>query len=91
MEELAKKAMRATHRIYVNNHINNLITEHVPDYEHYECHKHGRITEKTNAISQKILKQQTRTKLQYHYMNNTWKVRLEGFSKLESYREVKTD
>ena len=72
-------------------YVNNLITEHVPDYEHYTYHKHGRITEKTNAVSQEILKQQTRTKLQYQYMNNTWKVRLEESSKLEFYREVKTD
>ena len=71
---------------YVNN-----ITEHVPDYEHYAYHKHRRITEKTSAVSQEILKQQTRTKLQYQYMNNTWKVRLEESSKLEFYREVKTD
>ena len=72
-------------------YVNNLITEHVPDYEHYAYHKPGRITEKTNAVSQEILKQQTRTKLQYQYMNNTWKVRLEESSKLEFYREVKTD
>ena len=72
-------------------YVNNLINEHVPDYEHYTYHKHGRITEKTNAVSQEILKQQTRTKLQYQYMNNTWKVRLEESSKLEFYREVKTD
>ena len=63
----------------------------MPDYEHYACHKHGRITEKTNAVSHEILKQQTRTKLQSQYMNNTWKVRLEESSKLEFYREVKTD
>ena len=49
--------------------------------------KPGRITEMTNAVSQEILKQQTRTKLQYQYMNNTWKVRLEESSKLEFYRE----
>ena len=52
-------------------YVNNLITEHVPDYEHYAYHKHGRITEKNNAVSQEILKKQTRTKLQYQYMNNT--------------------
>ena len=72
-------------------YVNNLITEHVPHYEHYEYHKHGRITEKTNAVSHEILKQQTRRKLQYQYMNNTWKLRLEESSKLEFYREVKTD
>ena len=72
-------------------YVNNLITEHVPGYEHYAYHKHGKITEKTNAVSQEILKQQTRTKLQYQYMNNTWKVRLEESSKLKFYREVKTD
>ena len=68
-------------------YVNNLITEHVPDYEHYA---YGRITKKTNAVSHKILKQQTRTKLQYQYMNNTWKARLEESSKLEFYRKVKT-
>ena len=26
-------------------YVNNLITEHVPDCEHYAYHKHGRITE----------------------------------------------
>ena len=72
-------------------YVNNLITEHVPDYEHYAYHKHGRLTEKTNAVSHEILKQQTRTKLQSKYMNNTWKVRLEESSKLEFYKEVKTD
>ena len=39
-------------------YVNNLITEHVPDYEHYAYHKHGRITEKTNTVSHEILKQQ---------------------------------
>ena len=72
-------------------YVNNLITEHVPAYEHYAYHKPGRITEKTNAVSQETLKQQTRTKLQYQYMNNTWKVRLEESSKFEFYREVKTE
>ena len=72
-------------------YVNNLITEHVSDYEHYTYHRHGRITEKTNAVSYEILKQQTRTKLQYQCMNDTWKVRLEDSSKLEFYREVKTD
>ena len=67
------------------------VKQHVPDYERYAYHKDGRITEKTNAVSYEILKQQTRTKLQYQYMNNTWKVRLEESSKLEFYREVKTD
>ena len=43
-------------------YVNNLITEHVPDFEHYAYHKHGRITEKINAVSHEILKQQTRTK-----------------------------
>ena len=38
-----------------------------------------------------ILKQHTRTKLQYHYMNDAGKVRLKESSKLEFYREVKTD
>ena len=52
-------------------YVNNLIIEHVPDYEHYAYHKHGRVTEKTNAVSHEILKQQTRTKLQSQYMNNT--------------------
>ena len=60
-------------------------------YEHYSHHKHGRITEKTNVVSQEILKQQTRTKLQYQYMNNTWKVSFEESSKVEFYREMKTD
>ena len=69
----------------------NLVTEHVPDYEHYRYHTHGRITENTNAVSHEILKHQTRTKLQYQYMNDTWKARLEEFSELEFYREVKTD
>ena len=72
-------------------YVYNLITEHVPDYEHHTYHKHGRITEKTNALSHEILKQQTRTKLQYQYINDTWKVRLEESSKLKFYREVNTD
>ena len=50
--------------------VNNLITEHVPDDEHYTYHKYGRITEKSNAVSHEVLKQQTRTKLQYQYMND---------------------
>ena len=49
------------------------------------------ITEKTNAVSHEILEQQTRTKLQYQYMNDTRKVRLEESSELEFYREAKTD
>ena len=72
-------------------YVNNLITEHVPGYEYYIYHKHGRITENTNAVSHDIRMQQTRTKLQYQYMNDTWKLRLEESSKLEFYREVKTD
>ena len=72
-------------------YVNNVITEHVPDYEHNTYHKHGRITEKTNAVSLEILNQHTRTKSQYQCMNDTWKVRLEESSKLEFYREVKTD
>ena len=43
-------------------HVNNLITEYVPDFEHYAYHKHGRITETINAVSHETLKQQTRTK-----------------------------
>ena len=66
-----------------------IITEHVPYYEHYSYH--GRKTEKTSAVSHEILKQQTRTKLPYQYMNDTWKVRLKESSKLEFYREVKAD
>ena len=72
-------------------YVNNLITEHVSDYKHYIYHKHRRITEKTNAVSHEILKQQTRTKLKYQYMNDTWKARLEESSELKFYREVKTD
>ena len=72
-------------------YVNNLITEHVPEYEHYTSHKHRRITEKTNAVSHEILKQHTKTKLQYQHMNDAWKIRLEESSKLEFYREEKTD
>ena len=38
-------------------YVNNLITEHVSDYEHHTYHKHGRIIEKINAVSHEILKQ----------------------------------
>ena len=62
-------------------YVNNLTNEHGPDYGHYTYHKHGRKAEKTNATSHEIMKQQTRTKLQCQYINDTWKVRLEEFSK----------
>ena len=67
------------------------VLRHALNYEHCTCHKHGKKTEKTIAVSHEILKQKTRTKLQYQYMNYAWKVRLEKSSKLEFYREIKTD
>ena len=55
----------------------------------YVTNMEGKLKRQINAVSHEILKEQTRTKLQYQYINDTRKLRLEESSKLKFYYREK--